>query len=198
MPSDSRLAKADGAVTTAQNAKRLYIEPHFTGENFVYYGRVRDDALAMTKEVSKRCPGAITVTDSRFAADYVLRITRAASTLYQRDGDVAYVSPAWRVTSLTKDLCAFVQSQPAEPTTAREVRSRIAGTALTMANYEVVRIGMSYDQVVGILGGGTEISRSELAGYTTVMYVWRDSTRAKMNAMFQNDRLVNKFQFELR
>ena len=44
-----------------------------------------------------------------------------------------------------------------------------------MANYERLQTGMSYAEVVDILGEpGQEISRNELAGFTTVMYmlVW--------------------------
>jgi hypothetical protein len=43
---------------------------------------------------------------------------------------------------------------------------------------------------------GKEPPRTELAGFTTVMYVWqgKGSLGANMNAMFQNDALVSKAQ----
>jgi hypothetical protein len=45
---------------------------------------------------------------------------------------------------------------------------------------------------------GTEISRSELAGISTVMYSWQNPGGANMNAMFQNGSLVTKAQFGLK
>jgi hypothetical protein len=57
---------------------------------------------------------------------------------------------------------------------------------------------MSYQEVVAILGEpGEEISRSDLAGTTMVMYQWSRWNGANMNAMFQNDALVTKAQFGL-
>jgi hypothetical protein len=70
---------------------------------------------------------------------------------------------------------------------------------VTLAEYEQIRDGMTYFQVTAIIGaGGQEMSRSDLAGYTTVMYGWSNSNGSNMNAMFQNGRLVNKAQFGLR
>jgi hypothetical protein len=57
---------------------------------------------------------------------------------------------------------------------------------------------MTYPQVVEILGSsGKELSRSEIAGHTTVMYSWQKRGGANMNAMFQNGRLVTKALFGL-
>ncbi|CRI63947.1 conserved membrane hypothetical protein [Thiocapsa sp. KS1] len=71
---------------------------------------------------------------------------------------------------------------------------------VTLSQYSRVETGMSYDQVIKILGRpDQELSRSEMAGYVTVMYMWRGVTAgANMNAMFQNDALINKAQFGLR
>lgn len=70
---------------------------------------------------------------------------------------------------------------------------------VTLAEYERIREGMSYDEVTAVIGAsGTELSRSDLAGYTTVMYSWSNPGGSNMNAMFQNGRLVNKAQFGLR
>jgi len=57
---------------------------------------------------------------------------------------------------------------------------------------------MSYSEAGGILEPGTEMSRSDIAGYTTVMYSWQGPGLGNMNAMFQNGRLVTKAQFGLR
>lgn len=70
---------------------------------------------------------------------------------------------------------------------------------ITGVKYESIQDGMSYAQVRAIIGeAGEELSRSDIAGYTTVMYSWKNSNGSNMNAMFQNGRLVNKAQFGLR
>jgi TM2 domain-containing membrane protein YozV len=70
--------------------------------------------------------------------------------------------------------------------------------ALTYENYLRLQEGMSYTEVVEILGSpGEEISRSELAGYTTVMYQWKKWNGPNMNVMLQNGRMVQKAQFGL-
>lgn len=70
----------------------------------------------------------------------------------------------------------------------------------TLAGFNQVTPGMSYAQVSQILGsGGTENSRTDVGGTTTVMYTWQGSSFASnMNAMFQGDKLVSKAQFGLK
>jgi hypothetical protein len=73
-------------------------------------------------------------------------------------------------------------------------------TGITLSQYERLQAGMSYEEAVRILGKpGVEISRGDIAGYTTVMYKWDgESLGANMNAMFQNNRMITKAQFGLR
>lgn len=69
---------------------------------------------------------------------------------------------------------------------------------VTKAEYDQIREGMTYEQVRSIIGAtGEELSRSDLAGFTTIMYSWSNSNGSNMNAMFQNNRLINKAQFGL-
>jgi hypothetical protein len=70
----------------------------------------------------------------------------------------------------------------------------------TKAEYLRLRDGMSYAQVVEIIGcEGEENSRSSIAGITTIMYSWDGNALiSSMNAIFQDDRLVNKAQLGLR
>jgi hypothetical protein len=80
-----------------------------------------------------------------------------------------------------------------------ETASRERGQVVTLANYMQIENGMTYEQVKGIIGiAGEEISSSNLAGYSTVMYSWKNRNGSNMNAMFQNDLLVTKAQFGLR
>lgn len=73
----------------------------------------RNVSLEVTREVVKQCPTVLTVTDNRDSADYDLRISPGSSTLYRKNGDVAYISPTkYRVSNLAKDVCAFVRKNP--------------------------------------------------------------------------------------
>lgn len=70
---------------------------------------------------------------------------------------------------------------------------------LSMDGYNNLENGMTYKQVTAIIGEPSqEMSRSELAGMETVMYMWEGSLGANMNAMFQNGKLIQKAQFGLR
>jgi Domain of Unknown Function with PDB structure (DUF3862) len=74
---------------------------------------------------------------------------------------------------------------------------------VTMANYNRLKTGMTYAQVVAILGKeGTELSSSEIGGTRGAMYMWKGDGLSKlaganMNAMFENGKLVSKAQLGL-
>jgi Domain of Unknown Function with PDB structure (DUF3862) len=72
--------------------------------------------------------------------------------------------------------------------------------AVTMASYSRLKTGMTYAQVVQILGkDGEELSSSEVGGIKTIMYKWDgDGFGANMNSMFQNNKLMSKSQFGLK
>jgi hypothetical protein len=73
--------------------------------------RSRSVSLEVTRDLTKSCP-AVTVTNNRDAADYVLRISPGSSSLFKQNGDVAYVSPArFKVSNLAKDVCGYIQAQ---------------------------------------------------------------------------------------
>jgi hypothetical protein len=76
-----------------------------------------------------------------------------------------------------------------------------ASPGVSLSQFQQLQAGMTYGEVVRILGSsGTEMSRSDIANISTVLYQWPGSGTmgANMNAMFQNDKLVNKAQFGLR
>jgi len=68
------------------------------------------------------------------------------------------------------------------------------------AEYDRIEPGQSLMVVETIIGHpGEELSRTDLAGApTTVVYQWINADGSNMNAMFQNDRLVQKAQFGLK
>jgi hypothetical protein len=72
----------------------------------------RNVTLEATDGFMKHCP-AVIVTNDRDAADYVLRPNKGSSTLYKKNGDVAYVSHAKvKVSNLVKDVCSYIQAHP--------------------------------------------------------------------------------------
>lgn len=72
---------------------------------------------------------------------------------------------------------------------------------ISKAEFEQVQNGMSYDEVKGIIGSEGELqSESEVAGYKTVMYMFKGESGIGANAtmMFQNNELTSKSQFGLK
>ena len=76
---------------------------------------------------------------------------------------------------------------------------------VTFDAYQRIQNGMSYSQVVAIIGAeGEEMARNKMDGVPgvmesveTVMYQWVNSNGSNMNAMFQNNKLIQKAQFGL-
>lgn len=80
-----------------------------------------------------------------------------------------------------------------------------ADTDMSLEEYNAIEDGMSYTQVVEIVGcEGTEQSSSniEAGSYSvkTIMYTWEGNGGAGSNAnvTFQNDEVVSKAQFGLK
>lgn len=77
---------------------------------------------------------------------------------------------------------------------------------VTFAKYNQITNGMTYEQVVAIIGKqGEEMSRNHIDGVQgvmasidTVMYQWMNGNGSNMNAMFQNNKLMQKAQFGLK
>ena len=73
-------------------------------------------------------------------------------------------------------------------------------SSITLDEFNRIETGMTYDEVVNIIGSyGTELSRSEIAGYTTVILMWEGSGSlgANANVTFQNGSVMAKAQFGL-
>lgn len=123
--------------------------------------------------------------EAREAFDELNRLASAVPTALKERPDLAS-----RLTKF-RDLTRRLADLPAPP----------PPPGVTLANYLRLRDGMRYSEVVAILGeAGTEMSRSDLGGITTVMYSWQGegSLGANMNAMFQGGKMVSKAQFGLK
>ena len=78
-------------------------------------------------------------------------------------------------------------------------RSTAGSSRLSKASFDRISTGMSYPQVVAVIGEpGEEISRMELAGRVTVMYSWNRFTDGNLSAMFHDGKLISKAQSGLR
>lgn len=69
---------------------------------------------------------------------------------------------------------------------------------ITLEKYNQAQEGMSYKQVVDILGEGQILSQSEILGMDTTMYAWINKDGSNANLTFQGDILQLKAQFNLK
>ena len=108
-----------------------------------------------------------------------------------------YILAAGAAVAIVGAFLLLRADPPASPAVALLVGQR----GVSLAAYQQLTTGMSYERAVGILGApGVENSRSEMGGMVTVMYSWQGQgdLGANMNAMFQNGSLVTKAQFGLK
>lgn len=85
-----------------------------------------------------------------------------------------------------------------ESTPARTPEPPKPETGVTQANFQKLKTGMTYADVVEILGAeGELISETDIGGFKTEMYVWKAGFMANMNATFQRGKLVSKAQLGL-
>lgn len=71
-------------------------------------------------------------------------------------------------------------------------------TVVTMAEFDRIQEGMTYGEVVKIIGSAGELlSQSNIAGMKAEMYAWKNANGSNMNAMFQEGSLIQKSQFGL-
>jgi hypothetical protein len=77
-------------------------------------------------------------------------------------------------------------------------QSPVQTPVVTKAKFDRIADGMTYEQVVGIIGASGELlSSNNIAGFKTVMYSWKNANGSNMNAIFQNGKLIQKAQFGL-
>ena len=109
----------------------------------------------------------------------------------------------WEIDS---DGDAFIGYNDAASPLAEDIyREGASEAVVTRSEYGQIQNGMTYQQVVEIIGvPGEEVSSNDMPGVPgvmdpieTVMYMWSNPDGSNMNAMFQNDALMQKAQFGL-
>lgn len=130
---------------------------------------------------------------------WVLAAIVAASAVGNSSDDKEVVKEA---APKTEETAAPVKKEEAKPEPKQEVKKEEhKKDGITKAEFEQVQNGMSYDEVKGIIGSEGELqSESEVAGYKTVMYMFKGESGIGANAtmMFQNNELTSKSQFGLK
>jgi hypothetical protein len=72
---------------------------------------------------------------------------------------------------------------------------------MSLDEFNRIETGMTYEQVVGIVGGpGEQLAHTEIAGYVGDVYMWHGEggLGANSNVQFQNGKVIGKAQFGLR
>jgi len=129
--------------------------------------------------------------------------------LKKKTSRITYFAAALLLLIVLGAVVFFINDNLSTPSSKPEAGFKmpsIGEQIITFDEYQRVQDGMSYSKVVGIIGArGEEISRSKMDGVPgvmesleTVMYQWVNSNGSNMNAMFQNDKLVQKAQFGLK
>lgn len=82
------------------------------------------------------------------------------------------------------------------------VRSTSAQTAtadLTMAKYEQLSTGLTYNEAVKIIGAeGSQTSSSSSGSYKTTTYKWEGEKNARIYVIFKDDKIQSKSQSNLK
>lgn len=70
-----------------------------------------------------------------------------------------------------------------------------AAAAVSLDKFNDIDLGMSYDEVKGIMGSeGNQTSMTKSGSYESVSYEWKGEKFARISVRFQNGELVYKFQ----
>ena len=107
-----------------------------------------------------------------------------------------------RIVGIRVDVKRSATPAPAATSDTQTGTSRPAGTGVTKANFDRLQNGMTYAQVVQILGKeGKKESDMEAGGMKIEMYKWNadnGETDARLDAFFKNGKLDKKSQFALK
>ena len=87
-------------------------------------------------------------------------------------------------------------SNPTNVNEDKNSNNNSKGALITLDEFNKIETGMSYEDVVNIIGSnGTLSSESSIGNYTTQIYTWYGSVfGANANVTFQNGKVVGKAQ----
>ena len=126
----------------------------------------------------------------------ILGCTRPKENSHSGQTTSPATSPTNPATNSSSPARSATNNSPANANTSAST------VGVTMANFNRLQNGMTYAQVVQILGKeGEQQSVMESGGVKIVMYKWdadRDGSGATMSAFFKNGKLDSKLQFALK
>lgn len=95
--------------------------------------------------------------------------------------------------------CAPQSTEPTitTPEPAPETTESTDDKRVTLADYEALEMGMTLADVEEILGTGTEVSRSEVAGIESRIVQWVNPGGANITIALTNDEVTSINQFGL-
>lgn len=72
-------------------------------------------------------------------------------------------------------------------------------TEITLADFEKIKTGMTYEEVVSIFGvKGEQLSENNVSPVSTTIYVWEGNGRVdQVTLVFQDNKLIHKQQMGL-
>ena len=134
---------------------------------------------------------------------------KCGAVLKKKTGCLTYLVTGFLVLIILGVIGSLMNEQTTKSSSKPEAGFKmpsIGKQIVTFDEYQRIENGMSYKQVVGIIGAeGEEMSRNKIDGVPgvmesieTVMYQWVNSNGSNMNAIFQNDKLKQKAQFGLK
>lgn len=104
-----------------------------------------------------------------------------------------------KMDDLTKKSTPTTSSPSTSDTTPSDSKSDSKTTTLSIDKYNKIKDGMSYKEVVDIVGSdGVETFNSTIGKYKTVSYKWEGPNFQFIYATFQNDKLLSKTQANLK
>lgn len=111
------------------------------------------------------------------------------------DGDLKTVSYSWKNDD-GSNISVMVQGN--KVTNKAQAFLQSMDAKVTLAQYNKINNGITYDQVKAILGEGELSSQGKIMDSTSEIYSWINSDGSNMNVTFQNNKVESKAQFELK
>lgn len=78
-----------------------------------------------------------------------------------------------------------------------KVEEKKEASKISYDNFLKIKMDSKYEDVVALVGEGTELTSSEISGIKTVMYTWNAGGIGNMNVTIQNSVVISKTAFGL-